>query len=44
VGSIHPIKTSEVAKAKGEKFSELTKKKVYHHHLGATGYATKKKI
>jgi hypothetical protein len=35
-------KQSKEAKAKGEKFSELTKWNVLHHHLGMTGYAAKK--
>ena len=31
----------EEAKAKGKKFSELSKRNKLHHHLGMTGYATK---
>ena len=30
------------AKAKGEKFFELTKRNVLYHHLGMIGYAAKK--
>ena len=33
--------STEEAKAKGEKFSELAKRNELHHHLGMTGYATK---
>ena len=33
--------STKEAKAKGEKFSELTKRNELHHHLGMTGYATK---
>jgi hypothetical protein len=32
---------TEEAKAKGEKFSELTKRNQLHHHLGMTGYTAK---
>ena len=33
--------STEEAKAKGEKLSELTKRNKLHHHLGMTGYAAK---
>jgi hypothetical protein len=33
----------EEAKAKGEKFKELTKRNELAHHLGMTGYAAKTK-
>jgi len=35
-------KQTPEAKAKGEQFSKLAKRNVHHHHLGMTGYATKK--
>ena len=33
--------STKEAKAKGEKFSELTKRNELHHHLGMTRYAAK---
>ena len=33
--------STKEAKAKGEKFSELSKRNELHHHLGMTGYAAK---
>jgi hypothetical protein len=33
--------STEDAKAKGEKFFELAKRKLLHHHLGMIGYAAK---
>jgi hypothetical protein len=30
------------AKANGEKYSELTKRNMLHHHLGMTGYAAQR--
>jgi len=34
--------TTEEAKDKGEKFSDLVKKNELKHHLGMTGYAGKR--
>ena len=33
--------STEEAKAKGKKFSELSKRNELHHHLGMIGYAAK---
>ena len=35
--------TTDESKAKGKKFSDLTKMNELPHHLGTTGYAAKKK-
>ena len=35
--------STDEAKAKGQEYSELAKKNVLPHHLGMTGYATKRK-
>ena len=35
-------KQTPEAKAKSEQFSELAKRNQHHHHLGMTGYATKR--
>jgi hypothetical protein len=34
--------STEDAKAKGKKYSVLAKRNMLHHHLGMTGYATKR--
>jgi hypothetical protein len=36
--------TSEESMSKGEEFSELVNKNVYHHHLGTIRYDAKKMI
>jgi hypothetical protein len=35
-------KQSDEAKAKGKKFSELTKGNMLHHHMDMAGYTAKK--
>jgi hypothetical protein len=34
--------SSQEVKAKGKKFSKLTKRNTLHHHLGMTRYAAKR--
>jgi hypothetical protein len=34
--------SSEEAKAKSKKFTELAKRNMLHHHLGMKGYASKR--